>query len=153
VARPQGIEGQSMAGPFNTFGSPWPPLAICPCSQRWEWRIAGSSIEASREAFSNIRPEGRWRRHFPEICARHGEVIVFQVITTCHQSVAATVGQGKWVKGKVRSLLGFMVNLKSSSESFTLLRPKSFSPLKRPYGLMAVLGVAHFQGGRPAAIF
>jgi hypothetical protein len=31
VARPQGIEGSSMAGPGETLGSPWPPLAIRPC--------------------------------------------------------------------------------------------------------------------------
>jgi hypothetical protein len=31
VARPQGVEGQFMAGPGETVGSPWPPLAILPC--------------------------------------------------------------------------------------------------------------------------
>jgi hypothetical protein len=31
VAHPQGIEGSGMAGPGETLGSPWPPLAIRPC--------------------------------------------------------------------------------------------------------------------------
>jgi hypothetical protein len=31
VACLQGIEGYGMAGQDETLGSPWPPLAICPC--------------------------------------------------------------------------------------------------------------------------
>jgi hypothetical protein len=30
VARPQGVEGKSRAGPGQTLGSPRPPLLICP---------------------------------------------------------------------------------------------------------------------------
>jgi hypothetical protein len=33
VACPQGVEGLGMAGPGETLGSPWPPLAIGPCLQ------------------------------------------------------------------------------------------------------------------------
>jgi hypothetical protein len=32
VALPQGIEGQGRAGPGETLGSSWPPLAIRPCT-------------------------------------------------------------------------------------------------------------------------
>jgi hypothetical protein len=32
VAQPQGVEGSGMADPGETLGSPWPPHAICPCS-------------------------------------------------------------------------------------------------------------------------
>jgi hypothetical protein len=39
VARPQGIEGLGMAGPSQTSGSPWPPLAIHPCLlDQGKWR-------------------------------------------------------------------------------------------------------------------
>jgi hypothetical protein len=33
VACPQGVEDLGMAGPSDTSGSPWPPLAIRPCSK------------------------------------------------------------------------------------------------------------------------
>ena len=32
VAHLQGVEGSGMAGPGETLGSPWPPLALHPCS-------------------------------------------------------------------------------------------------------------------------
>jgi hypothetical protein len=32
MARQQGVEGSGMAGPGDTLGSPWPPLAIRPCT-------------------------------------------------------------------------------------------------------------------------
>jgi hypothetical protein len=31
MAHLRGIEGSGMVGPSDTSGSPWPPLAICPC--------------------------------------------------------------------------------------------------------------------------
>jgi len=33
VARPHSVEGLGMAGPRETLGTPWPPLAIRPCGE------------------------------------------------------------------------------------------------------------------------
>jgi hypothetical protein len=42
LARPQGIEGSGMAGPDETLGSPWPPLAIHLCARPSKGSLGGS---------------------------------------------------------------------------------------------------------------